>query len=196
MGRTKQFVYQDALDGAMREFWLKGYHATSIPKLESAMGISRQSIYDSFKSKQALFLQVLKHYQIHVIEKNLSYIETADSPKQAICDYFIARAEDALNDNVIKGCLLTNSIAELAQHDKAVREQTNKTLAYMRKVFHDAINKAKHLNEISNNLDTDSTADFLVNSAQGLFILSRMNATKSSVNGVVKQIENLLTKNN
>lgn len=194
MGRKKQFMYEDALDGAMREFWTRGYHATSIPKLESAMGISRQSIYDSFKSKRALFLQVLKYYQKNVIEKNLSHIEQAESPKHAICEYFAARAEDALNSNVIKGCLLTNSIAELAQHDKAVRDQTNSTLAYMKNVFKRAIAKSKNLNEISEELDTESAADFLVNSAQGLFILSRMNATRSSVNGVVEQIESLLKK--
>ena len=194
MGRIKQYDHTQVLDIAMREFWTRGYHATSIPKLESATGVSRQSIYDSFKSKRTLFLQVLKHYQETVIEKNLSQIEHAISPKQAICEYFAARAEDALKSNVIKGCLLTNTIAELAQHDKAVRDQTNLTLAYMKNVFREAITKSKNLNEISKEIDTESTADFLVNSAQGLFILSCMNATKSSVNGVVKQIENLLTK--
>ena len=88
----------------------------------------------------------------------------------------------------------TNSIAELAQHDKAVREQTNITLSYMKDTFFKAITKSKQLNEISKDLDAKSAADFLVNSAQGLFILSRMNPTKSSVNGVVLQIEKLLAK--
>ena len=194
MGRSKQFSHNDALEGAMCEFWKRGYHATSIPRLESAMGIRRQSIYDSFKSKRALFLQVLEYYQQNIIEKNLSPLEVADSPKQAICEYFIARAEDAIKDDVIKGCLLTNSIAELAQHDKAIRDQTNVTLSYMKNIFYKALIKSKQLNEISNDLDANSGADFLVNSAQGLFILSRMNPTKSSVNGVVLQIEKLLAK--
>lgn len=194
MGRTKQFTNDNALDDAMREFWTRGYHATSIPKLEVAMGISRQSIYDSFDSKQSLFLQVLKHYHQNVIVKNLSSIVDADSPKQAICQYFAARAEDALNNGEIKGCLVTNSIAELAQHNKAVGDQTNITLQYMKKVFQDAITRAKDLQEVPQNIDTESTADLLVNSAQGLFVLSRMNVTKSSVTGVVKQIEKLLAK--
>ncbi len=178
----------------MREFWTWGYHATSIPRLEQAMGISRQSIYDTFKSKRALFLKVLKYYQRQVIEINLSHIESAPSPRQALCDYFAARAEDALKEDVIKGCLLTNTIAELAQHDSDVRMQTNATLSYMKQVFLQAIIRAKNLNEIPGSLDTESSADFLVNCAQGLFILSRMNATKSSVDGVVHQIENLLVK--
>ncbi len=178
----------------MREFWRKGYSATSMPKLEAAMGINRQSLYDTFKSKRGLFLQVLKYYHENIIKVNFAPIEESISPKQAICKYFRARAKEALTHSDIKGCLVTNSIAELAQHDDQVGLQTNITLQYMRSVFKDALERAKRSNEISKNLDVDETADFLVNNAQGLFVMSRMNPAKSSVDGVVTQIENLLMK--
>lgn len=194
MGRSKQFEYDQVLDCAMREFWQKGYSATSMPKLEAAMGIKRQSLYDTFKSKRGLFLQVLKHYHENIIKVNFSPIEEASSPKQAICEYFRARAKEAITNSDIKGCLVTNSIAELAQHDSQVCTQTNITLEYMRSIFRDALKRAKNLDEISYKLDIDETADFLVNNAQGMFVLSRMSSKKSSVDGVVTQIENLLTK--
>ena len=194
MGRSKQFEYDQVLDRAMREFWQKGYSATSIPKLESAMGIKRQSLYDTFKSKRNLFLQVLKYYHENVIKVNFAPIEEASSPKQAICEYFHRRAREALNHSDIKGCLVTNSIAELALHDTQVRKQTNITLEYMRSTFKNALERAKQTKEVSTKLDIDETADFLVNNAQGLFVMSRMNLAKNSVDGVVTQIENLLTK--
>ena len=194
MGRSKQFEYDQVLDQAMQEFWRKGYSATSMPKLETAMGINRQSLYDTFKSKRNLFLEVLKYYHENVIKVNFAPIEKSSSPKQAICEYFRARAREALTHSEIKGCLVTNSIAELAQHDNQVSIQTNITLQYMRSIFKEALERAKSLNEISEKLDVDKTADFLVNNAQGLFVLSRMNLTKTSVDGVVSQIENLLAK--
>ncbi len=194
MGRNKQFELNKVLDCAMREFWRKGYSATSIPKLEAEMGISRQSLYDTFKSKRDLFLSVLKYYHQHVIVKNFSFIEKSSSPKNGICEYFRARAKDALSNSDIQGCLVTNSIAELAQHDDQVRTQVNITLKHMRSVFRDALSRAQKGSEISNQLDIDTTADFLLNNAQGLFIMSRMNVEKSSVNGVVLQIESLLKK--
>ena len=178
----------------MHEFWCKGYSATSIPALETRMGISRQSLYDTFKSKRELFLRVLKHYHETVIVKNFSYIENSTSPKQGLCEYFRARAKDALNNSDIKGCLVTNSIAELAQHDNQVRDQTNITLQHMRSVFRNALIRAQSEDEISNNLDVDATADFLLNNSQGLFVLSRMNINKISVDGIIFQIESLLTK--
>ena len=195
MGRNKQFEISQVLDCAMREFWRKGYSATSIPKLEEEMGISRQSLYDTFKSKRELFLKVLKYYHENVIVKNFSFIENSSSPKDGICEYFRARAKDALNNSDIQGCLVTNSIAELAQHVSQIRTQVNITLQHMRSVFRNALVRAKNMDEISKQLDVDSTADFLLNNSQGLFIMSRMNINKTSVNGIVLQIESLLKNN-
>jgi len=65
----------------------------------------------------------------------------------------------------------------------------------MRSVFRNALARAQNINEISSQLDIDTTADFLLNNTQGLFILSRMNVEKSSVNGIVLQIESLLKNN-
>jgi TetR/AcrR family transcriptional repressor of nem operon len=194
MGRNKQFELNQVLDCAMREFWRKGYSATSIPTLEAQMGISRQSLYDTFKSKRELFLRVLKHYHETVIVRNFSLIENSSSPKAGLCEYFRERAKDALNNSDIKGCLVTNSIAELAQHDNQVRIQTNITLQHMKMVFKNALARAQSSNEIPEQLDIIVTADFLLNNSQGLFIMSRMNLDKTSVDGIVDQIESLLTK--
>jgi hypothetical protein len=65
----------------------------------------------------------------------------------------------------------------------------------MRSVFRHALVRAKNMDEISKQLDVDSTADFLLNNSQGLFIMSRMNINKTSVNGIVLQIESLLKNN-
>ncbi len=193
MGRRKQFTREQVLDCAMQEFWRRGYSATSMPMLETAMGINRQSLYDTFKSKRELYLQVLKFYHETVIKVNFSRIESASSPKQGIIDYFRMRAKEALTNSDIKGCLVTNSIAELALHDKEVAAQTNTTLRYMNSVFKNALRRAQSMKEIKQNLDINATANFLVNCAQGLFVMSKMATTKESVDGTVTQIEVLLS---
>lgn len=195
MGRTKQFTREQVLDYAMHEFWRRGYSATSMPMLETAMGISRQSLYDTFKSKRELYLEVLKYYHETVIKVNFSRIESAASPKQGILDYFRMRAKEALTTSEIKGCLVTNSIAELALHDLEVATQTNETLQYMNSVFKNALCRAQNLQEVKKNLDINQTANFLVNCAQGLFVMSKVATTKESVDGTVAQIESLLSNN-
>ena len=62
MARTKEFDRDAALDRAMHVFWKKGYEATSLPDLLQAMGIARQSLYDTFGEKHALFMAALERY--------------------------------------------------------------------------------------------------------------------------------------
>jgi AcrR family transcriptional regulator len=51
-----------ALDAALRLFWAKGYHATSLKDLEAALTMKPGSIYAAFQSKEALFLAALERY--------------------------------------------------------------------------------------------------------------------------------------
>src|SRR3546814_21123720 len=62
MARPKGFDTAAALERAMELFWQQGYAATSMEQLVAAMGISRQSLYDTYGDKHALFLAALDSY--------------------------------------------------------------------------------------------------------------------------------------
>src|ERR1700742_3249196 len=63
MPRSKEFDPQRALDKAMHLFWRQGYENTSLDDLLRAMGIARQSLYDTFGDKRALYLQAMARYR-------------------------------------------------------------------------------------------------------------------------------------
>ena len=48
-----------ALDGAIRVFCERGYHATSIGELTAAMRLATGSVYKAFRDKQAVFLATI-----------------------------------------------------------------------------------------------------------------------------------------
>jgi TetR/AcrR family transcriptional repressor of nem operon len=63
MVRPREFNRDEVLEGAMSDFWTKGFSATTTSDLVEAMQIGRQSMYDSFGDKRALYLEALAHYQ-------------------------------------------------------------------------------------------------------------------------------------
>src|SRR2546421_1155785 len=63
MARPKEFDRDEALQKAMEVFWSRGYEAASIQELVKQMGINRQSLYDTFGDKHALYLAALDRYR-------------------------------------------------------------------------------------------------------------------------------------
>ncbi len=61
-GPEKQFDPEEALKKAMKLFWAQGYAATGMAELQSAMGIGRKSLYDTFGNKRQLFIKTLQLY--------------------------------------------------------------------------------------------------------------------------------------
>ena len=67
MARTKEFDVDAALDRAIELFWAQGYEATSLNDLLDHMEIGRQSLYDTFGDKHALFLAALDRYRAKMV---------------------------------------------------------------------------------------------------------------------------------
>ena len=62
MPRPKEFDRELALKEAIKIFCDTGYEGTSTDDLLQGMDISRQSMYDTFGDKRALYLEALRHY--------------------------------------------------------------------------------------------------------------------------------------
>ena len=59
----KNFDRDEALKSALGVFRKKGFNATSTDDLRLAMGIGRQSFYDTFKGKKEIYLEALRKVQ-------------------------------------------------------------------------------------------------------------------------------------
>jgi len=103
----------------MNLFWRHGYEATSLASLLREMGIARQSLYNAFGDKHSLFLEAVKHYGDQTIQRLLDSLTSPGSGLKNIHKTFAKIASHA-NGADCRGCLMTNSIVELAPHDEEV----------------------------------------------------------------------------
>ena len=111
-GRPKSFDEQVALEGAMEVFWQHGYEGAALPQLLEQMGISRQSLYDTFGSKRELFLRTIEHYRGTQLARALALLEREGSPIENI-RALLAFFEELALDSRCRGCLVANALVEV-----------------------------------------------------------------------------------
>ena len=106
------------LASAMEAFWRKGFEATSLVDLTTATGLNKASLYRVFGDKHQLFMAALKNYADIEFRETTAVVSDSASPLTNLRAVVRKVFEDAGSD---KGCLMINSMVELAPHDPEVK---------------------------------------------------------------------------
>ena len=173
VARPKEFERDVVLDRAMHVFWSRGYEATSIQHLVDRMGIQRGSLYDTFGGKRALFLAAIDRYDHVVTARLLAALDETASGTDAIRKFFRLKVELGAEPRRPRGCLVTNSAAELASRDRGTATRVGAVLAKIEAAFHRAVVRAQKAGEIDRTRDPRALARFLTSSAQGLSVMAK-----------------------
>ena len=104
MARHKEFDRDEALHKAMEVFWSRGYEAASVNDLVRHMGINRQSLYDTFGDKHALYLQALDRYREVEGRRMFEILDRPGSVKKALRQLFQGVVEGSFCDGQRRGC--------------------------------------------------------------------------------------------
>jgi len=102
----------------MDAFWAKGFEATSMADLCNCTGLHKGSLYQTFGDKHTLFMNALKHYADSEFHKTTAVLQGLTSPLEIIRTLVNKICDDAGGE---KGCMMINSVVELAPHDPAVK---------------------------------------------------------------------------
>ena len=116
MARKKNYEDNDVIEKATELFWRNGYENTSMSLLESTMGINKFSIYSSFGSKQGVFLQSLRCYR-NKLSPVVIKLKHSNDGRAAIKQYFYDCLATYTDATCSKGCLMTNTRAELSSNN-------------------------------------------------------------------------------
>ena len=119
VGRPREFDEETVLAAAMEAFWRKGYEATSLADLTACTGLNKASLYRVFGDKHELFKAALKNYSDIEYREVLKVISEAKSPLENIRAVVHKITTDFAHE---KGCMMTNSMVELAPHDPEIKQ--------------------------------------------------------------------------
>ncbi len=185
-GRPREFDTEQVLEAAMRQFWQRGYTATSLQDLLNTMQISKSSFYQTFDSKHALFQRCIEHYRHGLENDMLNHLQQSPSARQFIDSTFLAIGNNKLLATEQHGCLIMNTANEFAQSDPSIAELVRSGTKKMRGVFLRAVKRAQQEGGIPADKNPGALASYLVSSMGGLRNMAKAGADQKTLKEIIK----------
>jgi len=186
MARHKEFDRDQALHKAMEVFWSRGYNAASIQDLVKHMRINRQSLYDTFGDKHALYLQALDRYGEVEGRRIFELLEQQGSVKKSLRQLFGGVVEGSLCEGQRRGCFMGNAMSELAGRCKETAARTCSNMTAAEGALYRALLRGKKEGELKGVRDPRAVARFLYSSLQGLILMAKATQDRKTLEDVVK----------
>jgi TetR/AcrR family transcriptional repressor of nem operon len=182
-GRPKEFDEREALERAMNLFWARGYEKVSLSELQQHMGISRQSLYDTFGTKRALFLRTIEHYRATQLTQGLALLSQQGSPLdnvKALVRFF----DQLASDPSCRGCLVANALVEIAPHDPEIAELLRETLALLQGSIERALRAASESGELPAHKSPEQLSLALTNALMGMVVTGKLPTARPLLQGI------------
>src|SRR5258708_15690625 len=160
MPRHKEFDREIALKGAVQVFCDGGFEGTSTEELLRGMGISRQSMYDTFGDKRALYLEALRHYITERVANQIRILSAAASALKGLEATLNAAAIAGTKEGT-SGCMGLGAISEFGRSDHEIASLIDTAGRTLQSALLHPIDEGKSRRQISADVDTRAATDFL-----------------------------------
>ncbi len=174
-GRPREFDPDVVLDAALELFWKQGYRTTPTRELETALGLSQSSIYNTFGSKQNLLEATLDRYEALTDQELLQPLERAKTGLAAIETFFVNLGNWVTHEGR-RGCMLINMMAEDGGKTDAITQRARIYRTRVRDVLCKSVARARSEGE-TRDIDPGDCANLLLGLVLGFNIAARGGAS-------------------
>jgi TetR/AcrR family transcriptional regulator, transcriptional repressor for nem operon len=185
MARPKEFEREDALKKAVGIFSDHGYEGTSTEALIGAMGVSRQSLYDTFGDKWHLYLECLQRYTADSIGEQLRALNSASSPLKGIEAHLNHAVAAALAEPAPK-CLGISAICEFGRSNPEVTMVGEMASRMMVSALDRRIDEAKAAGEVPKDVTSADASAFIMATLTGIKVAARAGASAERLKGIAR----------
>jgi|SRR5690606_24730952 len=186
MGRRREFDVDEALDGALRVFWSKGYEGASYSDLTEAAGVERPALYSAFGNKEALFRKALERYY----ERYMNFIPDAlelPTSREVAARILYSSVELNTRHSEHTGCLFINGAMAGSEDAEPVRQALIDARAAGEAQLRERFERAQAEGDLPKTAKPDALAAFLMALLHGMAVQAKAGFTRDMLEAVVEQ---------
>lgn len=169
MVRPKEFNEAEVLCRAMELFWVQGYARTSFSDLTSTLGVSRQSLYETYGNKHTFYLRALNHYLAEALENNRKLLQVPG----AMRDVMRAYLRELTQASCGRGCFAVNMMMEQAPTDPGVASAIHAHIEEVKEMLAERFREAQARGEVGADRNPRELAAFFHGMAISLSVTAR-----------------------
>jgi TetR/AcrR family transcriptional repressor of nem operon len=192
MGKKRQFEEDKVLDQISEYFWEHGYAATKVDQIALLTGLTKTSLYNAFGNKEALFLKSLDFYLAKIFGDAVQQLNTdkcmSDNLEFLFNKFFI----EVNTRQLSYGCLVINSILELASNNSNLYLETTKRYEAVRNVIHTFFEPYVKQKRLVSNMNADELTDLFSIFFQGLRVQARIPKSEEILQRSIKNFLDLV----
>jgi len=184
-GRPREFDIDRALDGAIRIFSRRGYHATSVGDLTDAMELAQGSLYKAFKDKKAVFIATMERYRIIQTERFEAAVAGYATGRERLRAGLMFYAERSHGGSGSDGCLVVGAAADLAALDDDIAVVVERAVKARERIVARLVAEGQKDGSVQSKTDPDDLARAMLCMMYGMRVVGKTGRSLEEMTAVV-----------
>lgn len=180
-GRPRSFDRDQLIEKVMHLFWERGYKDLSFNEIATATGLTRASLYNSFKSKDALFFETLRSYSSSTPDVLFTQVKEGDAVGPVFYEVFAKASQLRAREEKKRGCFTVNCFAEMAGEDTEVGKGVASLMEEKRVIVVSLIEQAIRQKELPAGTDPVNIANMIMAFLSGFSLFSKGGADEATL---------------
>ncbi|CAM2156538.1 TetR/AcrR family transcriptional regulator, transcriptional repressor for nem operon [Pararobbsia alpina] len=192
VGRPREFDMDNALDGFVRVFRERGFHATSIGDLSTETGLTAGSLYKAFADKRGIFVAALDRYIAQRVTGLDTQLASKTSGRDKVRTVLSFYADVSHGAEGKRGCLVISSALTLSTLDEDIAGTVKKSMQRVETLLRTLLKQAQTDGSVRAELNVETTARCLFAMAEGFRVIGKLGQSRADMESSVDEAMRLL----